>query len=83
MVNIEDVKYIESASTIQAAREVALSILFKGLTIADRRAQLRAQVQLMGTKQQMVQLCWSISLNQQGYKDGQVVKSKKGMAYKR
>ena len=84
MVQIEDIKIIESKNTIQEAREATLQILFRGLTIADRRAQLRQQVSGMGLKSQLVQLAWTLMLNQQGFRDGQpLVKSTKGSAYKR
>lgn len=84
MVNIEDIGVIESAATIHAAREATLAVLFNGLTIADRRAQIRAQVQTMGTKRQLVQLAWDIALNQQGFRvAGPTEKSRRGIAYKR
>lgn len=83
MLTTENISKVEAASTIQAARDATLALLFTGLTIADRRAQLREQVSQMGTKTQLVQLLWTLKLNKEGFRLGQTQKSKRGIAYKR
>lgn len=83
MLTAENISTVEAAANIQAARDATLTLLFTGLTIADRRAQLRDQVSQMGTKAQLVQLLWTLKLNKEGFRLGGVEKSKRGIAYKR
>lgn len=83
MLTAENIATVETAASIQAARDATLALLFTGLTIADRRAQIRAQVAQMGTKPQLVQLLWTLKLNKEGLRLGGVEKSKRGIAYKK
>ena len=83
MLTTQNISQVEAAATIQAARDATLALLFTGLTIADRRAQIREQVSQMGTKTQLVQLLWTLKLNKEGFRLGGVEKTKRGIGYKR
>lgn len=83
MINREDLEAIERAASIAAAREATLVLLFRGIANPERRAQLRARVQAMGTNRQLVTLAWEQMLNHQGLKLPGAVKAKRGMAWGR
>lgn len=83
MITQQDILNIEAATTVQAARAATILAMFKGLTIDDRKAQIRTQVMKMGTTAQMVTLAWTQMLNQEGHRMPQVEKAYGGMAYKR
>lgn len=83
MITQQDIHSIEAATSVQDARAATMAVMFKGLTIDDRKAQIRAQVTMMGTKAQMVLLAWAQMLNQEGHRMPQTEKAYGGMAYKR
>ncbi len=83
MINREEIAAIEAAASIAKAREATLALLFRGIANPERRAQIRARVQAMGTNRQLVALAWEQMLNDQGLKLAGAVKAKKGMSWGR
>jgi hypothetical protein len=83
MFAAEDIQKLDRCASMQEARRVTLELMFRGLTIADRRAQLRAQVAATGTVKQLSQQLWSILLNREGFRNPTLVKARRGIAYDR
>jgi hypothetical protein len=82
MITQQDLIAIEAAGNVQAAREVAMQVMFAGMC-DDRRAQIRAKLVTLGTKEQIVQMGWDLLLNGQGFRNPATVKAYRGVAYKK
>lgn len=83
MINTAAIEQVQKAQNIAAARDLAMRILFAGLSNDDRRAQIRSKVNQTGTIRQLVEYLWTQKLNQEGLRLSGAVKAKKGMAWSR
>ena len=81
MITQEQIGTIEQASSIREARNATLAVLFGTIGNVERRVQLRARVEQMGTTRQLVALAWEQMLNGEGLKLAGAVRAKKGMAW--
>lgn len=81
MITQEQISSIERASNIREARDATLEVLFATIRNVERRVQLRARVEQMGTVRQLVALAWEQRLNGEGLKLPGAVRAKKGMAW--
>lgn len=82
MFKAQDLIPIETAGNIYAAREAALNVMLQGFC-DDRKAQIRAKVNTLGTKAQLVQMGWDLLMNAEGFRNPPTVKTYRGIGYKR
>lgn len=83
MIQQGAIESINAAETMADARDRTLRLVLSGVNDHDRRANLRRRVRLIGTRQGLVALAWSLMLDQQGLRLSGAVKAKKGMAWGR
>ena len=81
MITQEQITSIERTGSIREARDATLGVLFATIRNTERRVQLRARVEQMGTVRQLVALAWEQMLNGEGLKLPGAVRAKKGMAW--
>lgn len=83
MITEEECRSVQSCTSVQSARDRLLSVVLRRTSNDILRSRLREQINSKGSIEALVTMAWDLLLKGEGFGNPALVKTKRGIGYRR